>query len=329
MMPRRRKLIIKGLLIVPAMWMVVTYIFAATSNHSAGEEKPSEPKHKAERSLQQQQPVHPNVLLVEPSNNVQARNKDPEYHVEQGQGVLLPPREPDGAGELGKPVKLSNLTEEQQILVKRGWKNNAFNQYVSDMISLHRSLPDPRDKECRDLKYPSDLPPTSVIICFHNEAWSVLLRTVHSVLERSPEHLIKEIILVDDYSDLPHLKKRLENYLAQLPKVQLVRAQKREGLIRARLLGASVASGPVLTYLDSHCECTEGWLEPLLYRIYQNTTNVVCPVIDVISDDTFQYHYRDSRSLNVGGFDWNLQFNWHPVPERENKKRKHTWMPVA
>ena len=72
-----------------------------------------------------------------------------------------------------------------------------------------------------------------------------------------------------------------------------------------------------------------GWLEPLLYRIYQNSTNVVCPVIDVISDDTFQYHYRDSSSLNVGGFDWNLQFNWHPVPDRENKRRKHSWMPVA
>lgn len=65
-----------------------------------------------------------------------------------------------------------------------------------------------------------------------------------------------------------------------------------------------------------------GWLEPLLDRIAKNSTTVVCPVIDVIDDNTMEYHYRDSGGVNVGGFDWNLQFNWHAVPEKEKRRHK-------
>lgn len=156
----------------------------------------------------------------------------------------------------------------------------------------------------------------------------MLLRTVHSVLDRSPSHLINEIILVDDFSDMEHLKQQLVDYFASEPKVKIIRAKKREGLIRARLLGAANAKGDVLTYLDSHCECTTGWLEPLLDRIARDRTTVVCPVIDVIDDTTLEYHFHDSGGVNVGGFDWNLQFNWHAVPEHEKKRHKNPAEPV-
>lgn len=107
----------------------------------------------------------------------------------------------EGPGANGGPYVVKNPDADVQKLIDDGWKNNAFNQYVSDVISIHRSLPDPRDEWCKAPgRFLKDLPATSVIICFHNEAWSTLLRTVHSVMDRSPRHLLKEIILVDDAS---------------------------------------------------------------------------------------------------------------------------------
>ena len=66
---------------------------------------------------------------------------------------------------------------------------------------------------------------------------------------------------------MDHLKEDLENYMAQYPKVKILRSKERVGLIGARMMGVRKATAPVLTFLDSHIECTPGWLEPLLDTI--------------------------------------------------------------
>ena len=81
------------------------------------------------------------------------------------------------------------------------YAKNAFNQEASDAIPAGREIADYRHVQCRIKHYGNKLPATSVVICFHNEARSTLLRTVVSVLDRSPPELIHEIILVDDFSD--------------------------------------------------------------------------------------------------------------------------------
>lgn len=118
--------------------------------------------------------------------------------------VFLPPMEEAlSYGELGKPVSLpANISQDVRNKISDGWARMAFNEYVSDLISIKRKLPDVRFDLCKSKAYADNLPATSVILCFHNEAWSTLLRSVHSILDRSPEHLITEIILVDDFSDM-------------------------------------------------------------------------------------------------------------------------------
>ncbi|KOB66560.1 Polypeptide N-acetylgalactosaminyltransferase 3, partial [Operophtera brumata] len=131
----------------------------------------------------------------------------------------------EGAGEGGRPVQLS---PRELIKARELYSLHSYNIVVGDRVSINRTLPDMR----------SD----SVIIVFHNEAWSTLMRTVMSVLLRSPEALLKQVILVDDASDRRYLGRELEDAVAKLDRIRILRSATRTGLV------------------------TQGWLEPLLDR---------------------------------------------------------------
>ncbi|XP_047136155.1 polypeptide N-acetylgalactosaminyltransferase 13 [Hydra vulgaris] len=235
--------------------------------------------------------------------------------------------EPGSAGMEGQAV--SNSVNEKAIEDK-SFDDYGFNELASSKISLERSIPDNRDSSCFNVDYPVKLSTTSVIVIFHNEAWSVLLRTVHTVLARSPPHMLKEIILVDDASvkeKYGHLGEKLENYVNTLSKVKLIRSPVRVGLTQARLIGADNAVGEVLVFLDSHCEASFGWLEPLLARLQENPKLAVVPDIEVISFKNFEYS-SEKGSYNRGIFSWELMFNWGPLPPREKMRRKYESDPI-
>lgn len=53
---------------------------------------------------------------------------------------------------------------------------------------------------CLQKTYSSQLPSLSVILIFMNEALSIIQRAITSIINRTPSRLLKEIILVDDFS---------------------------------------------------------------------------------------------------------------------------------
>lgn len=62
-------------------------------------------------------------------------------------------------------------------------------------------------------------------------------------------------------------------------------------------------------------------LEPMLHRIKEQRSAVVCPIIDVINDETFAYMFSSDHKFQIGGFTWSGHFTWIPVPNFEHERR--------
>lgn len=170
---------------------------------------------------------------------------------------------------------------------------------------------------CKKLKYPLEkLPAISVIITQHNEQPSVLIRTLNSLRSRTPARLLREIILVDDGSDLKQefLARILDDQFRGL--VQQQRLPRQLGLMQARLAGAEKALSKVLVFLDAHVEVTRGWLEPLLAPLLENNKTCCTPVVDTIDYETFAYRRgKPSR----GFFDWDFNYVQLPLLKEEEQ----------
>lgn len=194
-----------------------------------------------------------------------------------------------GPGEQGLDVVLTD--PEEISLNDQLYQQTGFSVVVSDKISINRSLPDVVHGDCINFEYSIDLPKVSVIIIYHNEVKSVLLRTVHSVINRTPPELLHEVILVNDKSSSPELYAPLSDYVAKnFPtKVKIKNLTVRSGLIVTRMAGARMATGEVLVFFDSHVEVQHNWLPPLLQPIVENRRIATLPIIDYFDSFTFGY----------------------------------------
>ncbi|TPP62263.1 Polypeptide N-acetylgalactosaminyltransferase [Fasciola gigantica] len=228
-----------------------------------------------------------------------------------------------------------------QIVQSRPLKSPTFEQEQicqnCECWMLHQlnGLVHPHPSTISDLQ--SWLPKVSIVIVFHNEEPANLLGTVFSIWNTTSSNLIKEIILVDDFSD----SLDAYNLIRRHDKQKIIRNPERFGLIKSRMVGARAATADVLVFLDSHVTCTTYWLEPLLVRLVSsrmrtNLTGVSGEqnkaddtghkserlVVSPIVYDTSVYG-DINRSLYLGGFTWNLTFRWEYPPTDTLTTKSH------
>ncbi|KAK1340834.1 hypothetical protein QTO34_017228 [Cnephaeus nilssonii] len=170
---------------------------------------------------------------------------------------------------------------------------------------------------CLQKTYSSQLPSLSVILIFMNEALSIIQRAITSIINRTPSRLLKEIILVDDFSSNGELKANLDEHIKLYNQkypglLKIVRHTKRQGLAQARNTGREAATAEVVAILDAHIEVNAGWAEPILARIQEDHTVIVSPVFDNIHFDTFEL---EKYALAVDGFNWELWCRYDSLPK--------------
>uniref|UniRef100_A0A673XP93 Polypeptide N-acetylgalactosaminyltransferase n=1 Tax=Salmo trutta TaxID=8032 RepID=A0A673XP93_SALTR len=246
----------------------------------------------------------------------------------------VPKKDKDSEEKAGESLSDSSLfvrwghdlgPESRQVALKK-FQYYGYNGYLSDRLSLTRPIPDLRPDGCRNMSYPSNLPQVSIIFIFVNEALSVILRSIHTAMNRTPSHLLKEIILVDDNSNNAELKENLQHFLketnSQRPDfIKLVRHDKQEGLIRSRVSGWRAASAPIVALFDAHVEFNIGWAEPILLRIKEDRTRIISPSFDNIKYDTFEI---EEYPLSAQGFDWELWCRYLNPPKTWWTQHNHT-----
>ncbi|XP_026691688.2 polypeptide N-acetylgalactosaminyltransferase-like 6 [Ciona intestinalis] len=236
--------------------------------------------------------------------------------------LKAPDQKRAGAGEYGEAVQLDSSLDSQ---VKSVIGEFGFNTVASDRISLDRAPKDLRHEECKHIDYPSHLPSVSVIIVFHNEAWSPLMRTVHNVINNTPRQYLHEIVMIDDGSHKDHLGSKLDEYVTKFNGiVKVYRNDRREGLIRARSIGAKKSSGEILVYLDAHCEAEPNWLPPLITPILNDHRACTVPLIDVIDGNKYTFTEQaggDENGLARGAWDWSFQWKRIPITKKEKARR--------
>ena len=167
------------------------------------------------------------------------------------------------------------------------------------------------------------LPTVSVVITLRNEQPDMVSITVQSILARTPPSLLKEIIIVDDSDE------KVTNELRQLmkltKKVIVLPTTQREGCARSRIIGAKIATGTVLMFVDSHIEMLSStWYQHLVLPIVENPHTITSQQLQFLGDlPNHTYDDPTSRGSHYGITTVKLHFGYESFrfPKTADKAR--------
>ncbi|XP_035999866.1 polypeptide N-acetylgalactosaminyltransferase 9 [Fundulus heteroclitus] len=198
-------------------------------------------------------------------------------------GLAKPMGLVEGPGGLGQGGAAATLGEDSRDAEGK-YEEYGYNAQLSDRISLDRSIPDYRPKK---------------------RLISTILAHGNKVEKCNKCRQAGEIMESERNKTELELKFNLDQYVnKRYPGlVKIVRNNKREGLIRARIHGWNAATSPVVGFFDAHVEFNTGWAEPILTRMKEDHTRIILPAIDNIKYNTFEVQQYANAAH---GYNWGL-----------------------
>ncbi|NXS45661.1 GALT5 acetylgalactosaminyltransferase, partial [Balaeniceps rex] len=171
---------------------------------------------------------------------------------------------------------------------------------------------------CSEQRVHDDLPTTTIIMCFVDEVWSTLLRSVHSVLSRSPLHLIEEVILVDDFSTKGSGRPPCREQETKPPPAAPSLGGACPGQPGSRGEPPGPGSTPVTESQETHLQQVFKLISFSLNLLAltqpgECDSELVIPILSPFS-------YMTVDNFQRGIFTWPMNFGWRQIPQEVIEK---------
>lgn len=172
------------------------------------------------------------------------------------------------------------------------------------LLTLQASLPGWSSELATPAPTLTKLAKVSVMLAAADEPIENIQRTLDRIFNNTPASLLADVVVVDDASAEP-IAGQLEAY----PGVVVVRTDVRQGVAKARILGAERSAGDVLVFLDAHTAPQQGWLAPLLREVAVNPNRVAVPMMPPLIENSWTLDESTLPSKVM--IDWSLHAEWY------------------